>query len=88
MIISTCKLSFIDTEKEADEYVSGKTHEQQQQQHNQQDQNGNTKASSKCSPHVTLWSAKMIGMHTLLLADKLNSQALSLQLTAQSQVCN
>uniref|UniRef100_A0A6A7FSL8 Menin n=3 Tax=Hirondellea gigas TaxID=1518452 RepID=A0A6A7FSL8_9CRUS len=58
-------------------------HEQQQQQ---QDQNGNTQSGVGCSPHVELSSAKMRGLRQLLLADKLNSQAVSLQLTAQSQV--
>ncbi|XP_076045105.1 menin 1 isoform X2 [Oratosquilla oratoria] len=38
------------------------------------------------SPPVHLASAKMRGLRDLLLADKLNSQAISLQLTAQSQV--
>ncbi|XP_064084784.1 menin-like isoform X3 [Macrobrachium nipponense] len=37
-------------------------------------------------PLVKLASAKMRGLRDLLLADKLNSQAISLQLTAQSQV--
>ncbi|XP_045599748.1 menin isoform X1 [Procambarus clarkii] len=37
-------------------------------------------------PPVRLASAKMRGLRDLLLADKLNSQAISLQLTAQSQV--
>ncbi|XP_063591163.1 menin-like [Penaeus indicus] len=37
-------------------------------------------------PPVRLFSAKMRGLRDLLLADKLNSQAISLQLTAQSQV--
>ncbi|MPC36860.1 Menin [Portunus trituberculatus] len=36
-------------------------------------------------PPVRLASAKMRGLRDLLLADKLNSQAISLQLTAQSQ---
>ncbi|KAB7506014.1 Menin [Armadillidium nasatum] len=65
------------------------------------DQNGNTPTplsafleetvtSSKrrrCpEPSVRLYSAKMRGLKDLLLGDKLNSQAISLQLTAQSQV--
>ncbi|KAK8381692.1 hypothetical protein O3P69_015025 [Scylla paramamosain] len=65
-----------------------------------QDQNGNMAADCTAFteeeldpsemmhrwPPVRLASAKMRGLRDLLLADKLNSQAISLQLTAQSQV--
>lgn len=37
-------------------------------------------------PVVTLYSQKMKGLKDLLLAEKLNTQAISLQVTAQSQV--
>lgn len=37
-------------------------------------------------PKITLHSQKMIGLKDLLLAEKLNTHAISLQLTAQSQV--
>lgn len=37
-------------------------------------------------PRLALHSAKMKGLRDLLLAEKLNTQAISLQLTAQSQV--
>lgn len=37
-------------------------------------------------PEITLYSHKMKGLKDLLLADKLNTQAISLQVTAQSQV--
>jgi menin len=38
------------------------------------------------SPRITLYSQKMKGLKDLLLAEKLNTHAVSLQLTAQSQV--
>lgn len=37
-------------------------------------------------PTVTLYSQKMKGLKDLLLAEKLNTHAISLHLTAQSQV--
>jgi len=37
-------------------------------------------------PRITLYSQKMKGLKDLLLAEKLNTHAISLQLTAQSQV--
>lgn len=37
-------------------------------------------------PEITLYSQKMKGLKELLLAEKLNTHAISLQLTAQSQV--
>lgn len=37
-------------------------------------------------PEITLYSQKMKGLKDLLLAEKLNTHAISLQLTAQSQV--
>lgn len=37
-------------------------------------------------PKITLYSQKMKGLKDLLLAEKLNTHAISLQLTAQSQV--
>lgn len=37
-------------------------------------------------PTITLYSRKMKGIRDLLLAEKLNTQAISLQVTAQSQV--
>lgn len=37
-------------------------------------------------PTITLYSRKMKGIKDLLLAEKLNTQAISLQVTAQSQV--
>lgn len=37
-------------------------------------------------PEITLYSQKMKGLRELLLAEKLNTHAISLQLTAQSQV--
>lgn len=42
--------------------------------------------SSDSQPKVVLQSQKMIGLKDLLLAEKLNTHAISLQLTAQSQV--
>ncbi|XP_011305081.1 menin [Fopius arisanus] len=38
------------------------------------------------NPRITLYSEKMKGLKDLLLAEKLNTHAISLQLTAQSQV--
>lgn len=38
------------------------------------------------SPRIMLYSEKMKGLKDLLLAEKLNTHAVSLQLTAQSQV--
>ncbi|CAB0008137.1 unnamed protein product [Nesidiocoris tenuis] len=40
----------------------------------------------KSTPKLVLYSRKMRGLKDLLLAEKLNTQAISLQLTAQSQV--
>lgn len=37
-------------------------------------------------PRIMLYSQKMKGLKDLLLAEKLNTSAVSLQLTAQSQV--
>uniref|UniRef100_A0A8D8YT63 Menin n=1 Tax=Cacopsylla melanoneura TaxID=428564 RepID=A0A8D8YT63_9HEMI len=49
--------------------------------------NGNgTPAAASSSPKLTLHSQKMRGLKTLLLNEKLNTSAISLQLTAQSQV--
>ncbi|KAH0566850.1 hypothetical protein KQX54_004813 [Cotesia glomerata] len=42
--------------------------------------------SENDSPKITLYSEKMKGLKDLLLAEKLNTHAISLQLTAQSQV--
>ncbi|XP_018006514.1 menin [Hyalella azteca] len=66
-----------------EEHCKGRRHSPA---HPQQDQNGNTQSGLAVAPHVELNSAKMRGLRHLLLADKLNSQAVSLQLTAQSQV--
>ena len=52
---------------------------QQQQQQQQQ-------PSPKVRPRLHLRSHKMAGLKDLLLAEKLNTHAISLQLTAQSQV--
>ncbi|KAK6640164.1 hypothetical protein RUM44_011850 [Polyplax serrata] len=41
---------------------------------------------SNSQPRIVLHSQKMIGLKDLLLAEKLNTHAISLQLTAQSQV--
>lgn len=37
-------------------------------------------------PTITLYSRKMKGIRDLLIAEKLNTHAISLQVTAQSQV--
>lgn len=39
-----------------------------------------------CQPRLVLHSEKMRGLKDLLLGEKLNTHAISLQLTAQSQV--
>lgn len=44
------------------------------------------KTSQSTTPTVTLHSQKMIGLKDLLLSEKLNTHAISLHLTAQSQV--
>lgn len=46
----------------------------------------NTISLNICRPKIVLRSQKMIGLKDLLLAEKLNTHAISLQLTAQSQV--
>ena len=49
--------------------------------------NSNNKEDTKeVKPSVTLSSQKIAGLKHLLLADKLNTSAIQLQLTAQSQV--
>ncbi|KAK9507999.1 hypothetical protein O3M35_007753 [Rhynocoris fuscipes] len=48
--------------------------------------NDDTTKQKKSSPKLVLYSHKMRGLKDLLLGEKLNTHAISLQLTAQSQV--